>query len=265
MGPKVLILDWSGVSNCSAEGLALFGVVTRRLAEHAVRIIIIEPEFTDTRSAVNGSRILDGCGGLEWVPSTASKRSILHCCAQAAAFSGSANESVDNFCDGLSDTLKAHAAPRRATLAMMGTAIELLHNVLSHAGSSHAAAAAFVLPRRRPAVLQVGIADDGIGIPAAVLRHPRHAWLTWFSDAGVTRAVIREQLSGRKTTEGETDSGGGGMARVIKKLLEETSSEVTLRSGSALIRLSSTDPESYKVHRLTYGAGTQVRIELRLP
>jgi hypothetical protein len=47
--------------------------------------------------------------------------------------------------------------------------------------------------------------------------------------------------------------------------LEETTSEVTLRSGSALIRLASDDPDRYQVHRLTYGAGTQVRIELRLP
>jgi hypothetical protein len=263
--PDALVLDWSGVSNCSAEGLALFGVVVRRLSEAAVRIIVIEPDFTDTQAAIAESRIVDGCGELDWVPSVASKRSSLRCCTRAAAFSGTANESVDDFYDGLSETLRAHDVPRPAVLGIMGTAMELLHNVLSHAGASHAAAAAFVLPRRRPPVLQLGIADDGIGIPSTVLRHPRHEWLNWFSDAGVMRAVIREQLSGREDTDHSLETGGGGMARMIRRLLEETTSEVTLRSGSALIRLSSNDPDQYEIHRLTYGAGTQVRVELRLP
>lgn len=263
--PEALVLDWTGVSNCSAEGLALFGVVVRRLSEQAVRIIIVEPDFTDTQAAVAESRVIEECGGLDWVPSAASKRSILRCCTRAAAFSGAANESVDDFLDGLSDALQAHAVPPPGIRALMGTAMELLHNVLSHAGASHAAAAAFVLPRRRPPVLQLGIADDGIGIPSAVLRHPRHEWLNWFSDAGITRAVIRDQLSGRGDTEHGPEIGGGGMARVIRRLLEETTSEVTLRSGSALIRLTSDDPDHYDVHRLTYGAGTQVRVELRLP
>jgi hypothetical protein len=163
----------------------------------------------------------------------------------------------------VSEALDEFAVPRTVRRAIMGTTHEVLHNVLSHAGATHGAATALLFPRRRPKILQIGIADDGLGIAGTVLRDPHHEELAWFSDARVTGAVIRDNLSGRGAVSGERE-GGGGLARVVKRLLLETASKVFLRSGAALVVLRSEDPEHFLFHRLTYGTGTQIRLELRL-
>ena len=54
------------------------------------------------------------------------------------------------------------------------------------------------------------------------------------------------------------------MARVIKRLLRQTDTTVMLRSAAALITLRSTAPDCFERQALTYGAGTQIRLELRL-
>jgi hypothetical protein len=182
--------------------------------------------------------------------------------APMAVFGPDSNDSVDLFCDELSASLRRLETPRRTLLAVMGTTQELLHNVLSHASARHASAVALLHVRKRPRVLQVGIADDGVGIAGAVLHQERHRWLEWFHDTSVTEAVLQQALTGRPSAP--EAGNGGGMARIIRRLLSESASTVMLRSGAALILLRSTTPDRCERHTLTYGAGTQVRLEIRL-
>lgn len=261
--PKLVVLDWSVVSNCSAEGLAFFSVLARHLVGSGVHVIATEPELEDIREVLVQSGIRARCDGVAWVSCATSGRPSVRSGARAALFTASWDASVDDFCDDLSATLVRLAVPRRARCAVMGTTHEMLHNVFSHAGARYGGATALLFPGRRPKVLQIGIADDGLGIAATVLRHPRHEWLGWFSDARVTGAVLRDSLTGRGAESGE-EAGGGGLARIVKRLLSETTCKIIVRSGAALIVLRSGDADRFVPHRLTYGTGTQLRLELQL-
>lgn len=261
--PQLVVLDWSTVEECTSEGVSFFVTLAQQLMGRGVRVIVTEPASQGIRGVLADSGLRVRCEGLEWVPCEVCGRSTVRSIARAAIFSRVQNESVDDFCDDLSAMLGELKAPRKTTLAVSGTTFEMLHNVLSHADASHGAATALLFPRRRPKILQVGIADNGLGIPEAVLRHPRHAWLAWFSDAEVAAAVLRGNLSGRGAESG-ADEGGGGLARAVKKLLSETSARLVLRSGTALITLQSSQPDHYVLRRLTYGTGTQIRLEVNL-
>ena len=262
MVPQIAVLDWSLVDTCSAEGLAFFAVLHGHLTTAGIQLIVCAPASKTVSLLLEQSGVHAYCGGGTWVPSTPARGVSCECVASAALFGPEANESVDKFCDDLSDTIKRLAVGRGPARAVTGTTYELLHNVLSHANAGHAAAAAILFSRKRPPVLQVGVADDGIGIAGAVLSHPRHEWLQSFHDASVTETVLNQTLSGRTTT---LDSGtGGGVARIIKRLLRETTATVMFRSGAAMVTLRSTAPDRFEKTALTYGSGTQVRLELRL-
>lgn len=257
--PQLVVLDWSTVGECSAEGVAFFATLAQQFVRDGVRVIVPEPAVEAIRGILTESGLRAGCEGLEWVPCEASGRGAGRSVARAAIFSALANESVDDFCDDLSATLEELRVPRVTARAVTGTTFEMVHNVLSHAAAPHGAAIALLFPRRRPKILQVGIADNGLGIPEALLRHPRHEWLGWFSDAEVTTRVLSGNLSGRGAEEG-----GGGLARAVKRMLTETPSRLLLRSGAALITLESSSPERFIRRRLTYGTGTQIRMEFQI-
>lgn len=260
--PTLVVLDWSTVTDCSAEGIAFFAVLVRRLSAMGVRVIACQPLGTAVSEVLKCSGVRSVCGPTEWVPCPCEKGFAAESLAPAAIFGPDANDSVDDFCDGLSTAIRRLGVVRRTAAAVMGTTHELLHNVLSHAHAQHAAATALLLPRKRPQVLQIGVADDGIGITGSVLRHERHQWLSWFHDASVTEVVLHQALSGREAAV--DGGGGGGLANILQRLLRETPATVLLRSGAAYITLRSTAPDHFEKTALTYGAGTQFRLELRL-
>lgn len=261
--PQLVVLDWSTVDECTSEGVSFFATLARQLVESGVRVIVTEPASAGIRGVLADSGLRARCDGLEWVPCEACGHITVRSIARAAFFSRVQNESVDDFCDDLSAALEDLRVPRKTLVAIAGTTFEMLHNVLSHADAPHGAATALIFPRRRPKVLQVGIADNGLGIPGSVLRHPRHAWLAWFSDAEVTSAVLRGNLSGRGAESG-LDEGGGGLARAVRRLLSETSARLVLRTARALVILQSGQPDRFMLHRLTYGTGTQIRLQIAL-
>lgn len=259
--PDVAVLDWSNVDGCSAEGIAFFAVLARHLVGRGVRVVVCHSADSAVREVLEHAGIVAACGPVPWVSCPTRNASAVESIVPAAIFADETNDSILSFCDELSSCLARLGISRAHKRAVMGTTQELLHNVLSHASASHAAATALLLPRKRPKVLQIGIADDGQGIPGTVVRHERHRWLEWFHDAGITEVVLNRALSGRE----RADSGsGGGMARIIRRVLGETQSTVMLRSGAALITLRSNAPDRFERRALTYGAGTQIRLELRL-
>lgn len=262
MTPQIAVLDWSLVDTCSAEGLAFFAVLHRHLIAAGIHVIVCAPASRTVGRLLEEAGVRACCGGQTWVVSTPVDGVPCESVASAALFGPDANKSVDRFCDDLSERIKRLAVGRGPARAITGTTYELLHNVLSHASARHAAATAVLFSRKRPRVLQVGVADDGISIAGSVLSHPRHQWLQSFHDASVTATVLHQTLSGRTTT---ADSGtGGGMARIIRRLLREATATVMVRSGAALITLRATAPDRFEKTALTYGSGTQIRVELRL-
>lgn len=140
----------------------------------------------------------------------------------------------------------------------MSTTVELIHNIQSHSGARFGAAAALLLPRRRPQVLQVGVADDGIGIAGSILSQPLHDWMSWSPDASVAEVVLDRALSGR---ESQT---GGGMARHIRRLVDEANCRIDIRTGASHLFLTSDEPRAFTKTYLNAGLGTQVRLQAKL-
>lgn len=100
-----------------------------------------------------------------------------------------------------------------------------------------------------------------MGIPTSLLTQVRHARLAEYSDALATRAALRDPLSGR-SEEMVGAFTGGGMARMVKRLVTDAGATVTFRSGAALVRINPSSGDDPVVSRLTYGHGTQTRIEI---
>ncbi len=256
--PDVAVLDWSSVSSCTAEGVAMFVVLLRRITAAGMRVIVCAPGAPSVAHVINDTGVRAACASAQWIPYQCAGRATIKPLARAAIFAPGTNNTVDDFCDDLATALRQVGQARAAVRVVMSVVQEMLHNVLSHSGAGHAAAIALLFPSRRPALVQVGVADDGVGITGHVLTQPRHRWLGCFSDASVTETVLHEALSGRASES------GGGMSYLVRRLLSETQSTVMIRSGAALLVLRSAAPGRYERTALTFGGGTQIRVEFRV-
>ena len=259
--PHTAVLDWSSCSKCDAEGLAFFVVLARELAGRGARIIVCGPTERGLVELLEESGFRASCACEKWILSEHDGRCDTRILGRGAMFGGELSRAgISEFLSQLDSSLNAFGLPDQQAAIASALVCEAFQNVLSHANASHAAAVAVRHSRRRPSVIQVGIADTGVGIPAHVLSHPRHAWLASFSDASVTEVVLDQSISGRPN-----DEGGGGFGLLARTFLRECDARLLVRSGAALVTLSSDDPNRYRKRMLTYGAGTQMRFELRLP
>jgi hypothetical protein len=138
--------------------------------------------------------------------------------------------------------------------------MELLQNAGTHATGAWVSVVAVVHSRRRPVVLEIGIADSGEGMPKSVLSGPRLRWLVPLCDASVLEAFVANGFTSRAA-----DAGGGALRDVVLKFLAVVPGGVVLiRSGSALIRIDRALARSIRPTQLSYGFGTQVRLEIPL-
>ncbi len=253
--PEVVVFDWSVATEVAAEGLALFPVVARHFGERGSTVYACEASNASVAMALRTSGVALGgrCAG--WARAAAAGQVSFRSVAPAALFSAERDPSMDDYVDGLSASMRELGLPKKTSVAVMGVSLELLQNVLSHGEARNAAAAALLFARRRPRVLQLGVADDGIGIPGSVRGHSRYGWITELSDAVATRTLLRDHISGREESEGS----GGGLSRLVQRVLRDFGARVRLCSGSAFLALAhGTRPE---MGRLTHGTGTQIRIE----
>ena len=262
--PVAVVLDWSVTPECGAEGAAYFRVLIEQLAALGIALIACAP------SDAGLGAMFDGCGLMAegpkvlWVPCARAGRTSCEALGGLVCFSRDRAGELPRFLDDLAGAVERLGCARPLRQAVMGAASELLGNVRSHAGATTAAAVATLLPRRRPRRLQLGVADDGVGIPASLLLQAAHQDLQIFSDGTVTQAVLGYHLSGRQASSTQL-AGGGGLSRLFRRLLDQNAgSRVLLRSGSAFFELLDPDPRSWSMHHLTAGSGTQVRLELKL-
>jgi hypothetical protein len=258
--PEMVVLDWTHVAAVSADGLAFAAVLCQALRARSIRVLCIPPDETAVAAAL-GHSSCDALRvpGVEWRP-----REAIQLTSTAPyiplgpvhLFAGTLGFSIVAALDEVDGALERGGWPMVPELGEL--LMEMAQNVRTHASASHAALSVVVHRRRRPPRLQVGMADDGIGIPNAVLDDPRHRWLESYSPSRATETVVTRQLSGRGAGRG-----GGVLGELYHTLLTQAGATITLRSREGWVQLTGTS-RTPRHESLSYGTGTQILVELPL-
>jgi hypothetical protein len=258
--PDLVVLDWSAVADCSADGFAMLPVLAFALRERGVATVICGPSDAGIARLIDEMNLRAICGGDDWVTNPTLGSPGARALAEAAAFASTGDRpDLDRFLDQVGAALPTLGGRADEVDLVYALLAEAVQNVRSHSGARRAVVTALLRPRLRPPVLQFGLADDGVGVSANVLTQDRYAWLQQFTDASVTETVIHQQLSGRAN-----GAGGGGFGAMLQEALRATASNVVLRTGAAHLAFPGGDAARYRKTSLTYGVGTQLKIELRL-
>jgi hypothetical protein len=261
-GLEICVLDWSQVECPTAEALAFLPVLIGRFHSLGITTYVCAP----SKSGVSARLVAPDehpSTSLSWVDSSWGTGSDPGEC-KIFPFDFATWQSAH----AMVNHIEAVASVRRADVDHVNTlvalVIESVQNVRSHSAASAAAGSVVVLGRRRPPRLQVGIADNGIGIARALLSKGAKQSLAYFSDATVTDATLEAALSGR-TEEGVAAEMGGGFSRLVREFVARTNGAVAIRSGSAFVTrgVPRMQTKRGKAH-LTAGFGTQIRFELPL-
>ena len=256
--PEIAVLEWGSVFEGAADGLAFFPLLTRMLAAAGSKVFCCMPSAGSLTSLI----IRASCAsvadpGVRWIPGALASSSSIDVVTGLLLLPRGKGDGISAALDSL-ETQMAKLGCQELAGVTTGLVIELLQNIQTHSSCGHAALAAVVFKRNRPPTLQIGIADDGMGLAANLLSDVRHSWLGQFSDASIAEATLGHGMSGRGA-----QSTGGSLGGLMRTFLTETSSEVTLRTGAAHVVMSSADPTRYKKRNLTYGVGTQLLVAIR--
>lgn len=256
--PSRAVLEWSTVETCTADGLAFFSALEATLRSLGVDVIVCGPADGDVAAALETSGIRGACSG-QWLVCPCNPPRRVEVVGRAALFPGSEGGStVAEFALGLHRALAAMPVGPVSAGRLVAATVDLLQNVLSHSGATHACAIAQIYRRKRPPEIEIGIADNGQGIVTNVLGQVRHSRLHRYTDAGIASVVLTQGLSGR-----DEEAGGGGLTGLIKGLVDECGATVVVRSEAALVRFAPGCGRAEPVH-LSYGWGTQTLIRMRL-
>lgn len=258
--PHTVVLDWSTVDKCPADGLAFFSVIIRALREANIGVILCEPSDGDIARALERSGLRSEYDDVAWVPCESSRPGRMEVMAPAGIFGGSLGRgNLKIFFSGLDDALDRTGMGEDRASLIGAAAIDLVQNVLAHAGAAHAAVVAAIYPRRRPPMIEIGIADGGIGMATHLLSEERYDWLIPYTDATIIRAVFSRALSGRSE-----DAGGGGFSLLVNRLRDEGDAYIRVRSGAGMVTLTGPGSRMATANRLVGGWGTQTLITVRV-
>jgi len=258
--PGVVVLDWKHLAAVSADGLAFAAVLLQALCALKTRVICCpaqDPHVSETLAHTFCAALR--YKGVEWLPEFADRADAKNprvLLGPVYCFGGARGVSVGKAIDEAESALELAGWARVPELNDL--IVEIAQNIGTHADASHAALCVLIDQRRRPPRLQVGVADDGVGIPTAMLSDPRYTWLQSYSPARANETVIVRQLSGRGA-----DRGGGVLGELYGTLIAEAGATVTLRSGEGWVRIGGND-RTPRRQSLTYGLGTQLLVELPL-
>jgi len=259
--PTVVALDWSCVDRCPAEGLALFGVLVRTLQLRGCSVIVCGPMSRDLAAVVAESGLQQHSEPARWIGGdpTGARRSTS--IAAAVLFrSPASGTAVTPFLMAVEAVMLRHSAGTHAIDLTASLLMELIQNVGTHAPGAWASLVGVLYCRRRPPVIEIGLADSGDGLPKTVLSGPRLRSLVPLCDVSLLEVFMANGVTSRPA-----DVGGGALRDVVLGFLDVVPTGVVLiRSGSALIRLDRALARSFRPTQLTYGLGTQIRIEIPL-
>lgn len=215
--PQVAVLDWSRTETCCAEGLALCAVLLHRLSSMGVTILACEAGLLDVGLVLESSGFRAMPQVDRWIPTPCAPHKGVETLVPLGISVEGGADGIRRFCVLLDERLAILGATKNCRKAVFGTVMDLIQNVKSHSQAECSAATALLLPTKRPKVIQIGIADDGLGIPNTVLSQPLHHWLSWFPDASLAEVVLDQGLSRREsqTGGGSLDSSDGSSPRFV--------------------------------------------------
>lgn len=256
--PEIAVLEWGSVFEGAPDGLAFFPLLTRMLATAGTKVFCCMPSVGSLTSLIiRASCATVADPGVRWIPGALAKPSSIDLITGLLLLPCGKGDGISAALDSL-ETQMADLGCQELAGVTTGLVVELLQNIQTHSECRHAVLAAVVLKRNRPPTLQIGIADDGMGLAANLLSDVRHSWLGQFSEASIAEATLGHGISGRGA-----ESTGGSLGGLMRTFLGETRSEVILRTGAAHVTMSSEDPMRCKKRNLTYGVGTQLLIAIR--
>lgn len=279
--PAVAVLDWSFAEECSAEGLALLPLVVHALHARGTHVMCCAPTDPHLAALVDSAQLRGACAGacrrrddgvhFGWIegaggsgPAAAGRGGggkarllVPLTMIQPAVRDGRAGQFLNALKSG------ALAVGLDGDLAELVTSVttEVLQNVFEYSGAEKAAAVALLWPRRRPAVLEIGVADGGLGIGGSVVSQPRHSGLGAFPESTQAEIVFAGGLSSRAPEAG----GGGGLSLILRDLVDRCGATVNVRSGAGRVEVSQLGRGLRPVRGTTYGWGTQTRIAIKVP
>ena len=259
--PSVVAFDWTCADGCPAEGLAMFSVLVRVLQTRGRVVFVCGPMATDLAAVVAESGLQQHSDPAIWIASSTSGARRSACITPAVLFrSPVPRHAATQLLEAVEAVMANYSAGPDAIDLTSSLLMELLQNVGTHAAGAWVSVVAVLHNRRRPAVLEIGIADSGDGLPKTVLSGPRLRWLAPLCDASILGAFVANGFTSRPV-----EAGGGALRDVVLKFLDVVPTAVMLiRSGSALIRIDRSLARSVRPTQLNYGFGTQVRVEIPL-
>ena len=258
VAPRIAVLDWTNVDGTTAEALSMFAILVRTLVARGVAVVVCGPADGDIANALEASGIRATCGDVKWIFCDCRRRGRAEVLVPSSHFAGTLGRAaLGPFLAATVTTLEGLQI-RADHIALFADALmEILVNVVTHAGAEQATASLILHCRRRPRVIEVGLADSGMGIATNMLMQPRHAWLATMSDRAATEAVFGQALSGRDAADG-----GGGMTRIMKRIVNACNSTLIVRSGAAKLTLTGPLQGGASLVGHTFGWGTQTRLTL---
>ena len=141
------------------------------------------------------------------------------------------NKALNAFCSDFVPLL--HTTPDRAE-AVRYVLFELIRNVIEHAGSDQGAYAAARITE--DGVLQVGVADSGIGVKRSIQR--AHAAET---DEKAISLAFQPGVSGVARTFAGDDTNGGAGLFFMKAMATTSRQQMVMLTGTKMLRLEVQD------------------------
>lgn len=253
--PSSLVLDWTSTNSCSADGLALFGVLGLHLSALGLRPIVCGPAMSDLALLLEATGLRGASWWERWIETDTVPASRLRPLGRAGIFGGDLGRgSLDGFIAGLTEALHGIQIDAARADIIEAIAMDMIQNARAHTAGASGCVIAVVEHRRRPARVQIGTADSGLGIPAHLLRQTAYDDLVPFTDFTVVQAVLSHALTGRSGGD------GGGFSRLAARIVENFGGEVCVRSGAGLLYLRPGAPA--RGARLSVGWGTQVLVTI---
>ena len=262
---NTVVLDWTSVRECSAEGFALFHIVARMFAGAGAQVYVLPPTVSDVLAIVDAPEFRAGCVGAIWVDGGADPANRVVALGCVGAFASRERGTIAAFCASFERALSRLAMPADLSGLLNAIALEVVQNVKTHARASHAAILGLNFHRMRPGLVEIGVADDGRGITDSLLDQAAHRRMERYLDVSVVETLFQRNLSSRSSGSDDPNAlAVGGFGALLAELFAKASVTVLLRSHRVLIELAS-DGRIRRSKTLASGVGTQLRIAVRLP
>lgn len=297
--PHTVVIDWSTETRAGADALTLFPVFVGRVLDAGSGVVCCEPESSEIGSSLEDGHLLEG-GGVQWVssglqgvstqalgislsnlrsargrrplsrgrPTRRRARTVIPVLVwNTREHSQGSSSDICKVCSAVQDAARDWGATPELAEVMYSFPLEWATNAGKHAIASRAAIGMAIRESDdgRGAELEVAIADDGEGIPAAFLRSIQAFDYEPFEQ--IPERLSLAQVFERNYVPNGVRSvrGRGGVITIGKLFALAPTAMVWVRSGGALLRLDARSMLPRVVARASDGFGTVILARVPLP